>query len=137
MKILLNPPNSTKRLPHWMIQAFNQVEPNLVSEPIVIPSDTSLPLPENLTLPATRSTISQIPTTTFPLNFPTNLDDRYREFLFIKIPLRLDWNSFVAPLLYLVNILISVDYILGHSTNCNTDRIFTKTYKNTIYNFLH
>ena len=34
-------------------------------------------------------------TNTFPLNFPNNLDARYREQSSI-IPLRLDWNTFVA-----------------------------------------
>ena len=52
-----------------------------IHDPIDISSDTSLSLPETLSLPSTPSTISQTPTTTFPLNFPANLDDRYRELL--------------------------------------------------------
>ena len=81
---------STQRLPRWMTQAFTQGEPNLVNDPIEISSDTSLSLPETLSLPSTPSIISQTPTTTFPLNFPTNLDDRYTEHLINNIRLRLD-----------------------------------------------
>ena len=55
-----------------MTQAFTQGEPNLVNDPIEISSDTSLSLLEILSLPSTLSTISQTPTTTFSLNFPTN-----------------------------------------------------------------
>ena len=50
-------------------------------------------LPETLSLPSTPLTINQTPTAAFPLN----LDDRYRELLATNIPLRLDWNIFVAP----------------------------------------
>ena len=78
-----------------MTQAFTQGEPNLVNDPIDISSDTSLSLPETLSLPSTPSTISQ--TSNYPLNFPTNLEDRYRDFLTNNIPQRLDWNTFVAP----------------------------------------
>ena len=35
--------------------------------------------------------------THFPLNFPNNLDARYREQSTTNIPLRLDWNTFTAP----------------------------------------
>ena len=63
-----------------MTQAFTQGEPNLVNEPIDISSETSFSLPETLSLPSTPS-ISQISTTSFPPNFPTNLDDRYKEHL--------------------------------------------------------
>ena len=80
-----------------MTQAFTQGEPNWVIDPIDISLDTSLSLPETLSLPSTPSTISQTATTTFPLSFPTNLDDRYKELLTNKIPLLLDWNTFVAP----------------------------------------
>ena len=73
-----------------MTQAFTQGEPNLVNDPIDISSDTSLSLQETLSLPPTPSTISQTPTATFPLTFPTNLDDRYRELLTNNRPLRLD-----------------------------------------------
>ena len=84
-----NPPTSTQRLPHWMTQAFTQGEPNLINDPIGISSDTSLLLPDTLSLASTPSTISQIPTTTFPLNFPTNLDDRYREIFSSNIPFQI------------------------------------------------
>ena len=79
-----------------MTQAFTQGEPNLVNDPIDISSDTSLSLPETLSLPSTPS-ISQTSTTSFPPNFPTNLDDRYKEHFTNKKPLRLDWNTFIAP----------------------------------------
>ena len=70
---------------------------NLVNEPIDISSNTTLSsLPETLSLPSTPS-LSQISQTLFPLNFPNNLDARYREQSSSKIPLRLDWNTFVAP----------------------------------------
>ena len=81
-----NHPTSTQRLPHWMTQAFTQGEPNLVNDPIDISWDTSLSLPEILSLPSTSSTLSQTPSTTFPLKFSTNLDDRYRERLTNNIP---------------------------------------------------
>ena len=90
------PSNTTERLPYWTTQPYSQGEPNLVNEPIDISSDTTLSsLPETLSLPSTPS-ISQISTTFFPLNFPNNLDARYRE-QSTNIPLRLDWNAFVAP----------------------------------------
>ena len=54
-------------------------------------------IPEILSILCTPSTVSQTATTTFPLNFPTNLDERYRELLASNLPLRLDWNTFVAP----------------------------------------
>ena len=90
------PPNTTERLPHWTTQSYSQGEPNLVNEPIDISSDTTLSsLPETLLLPSTPS-ISQISPSFSPLNFPNNLDARYRE-QSTNIPLRLDWNTFVAP----------------------------------------
>ena len=73
-----------------MTQAFTQGEPNLVDDPIEFSSDTSLSLPETLSFPST-------PTTSFPPNFPTKLDDSYKVHLTKKIPLQLDWNTFVAP----------------------------------------
>ena len=51
--------------------------------------------PEIFSLPSTPS-LSQI-SQTFPRNFPTNLDARYRENSTNYIHLRLDWNTFVAP----------------------------------------
>ena len=65
--------------------------------PIDISTDTTLSsLPETLSLPSTPS-LSQISPTLFPLNFPNNLDARYREQSSSNTPLRLDWNTFVAP----------------------------------------
>ena len=81
-----------------MTQAFIQGESNLVSNPIDISSDTTLSLPGTLSLPSTPSTKSQTPTTTFPLNLPTNLDDRYREFLTNNMPVQLDWNTLTINL---------------------------------------
>ena len=69
----------------------------MANEPIDISSDTtSSTLPETLSLPSTRS-ISQISTTIVPLIFPTNFDARYQEQSSTNTPLRLDWNTFVAP----------------------------------------
>ena len=53
-------------------------------------------MPGTLSLPSTPS-LSQISPTLFPLNFPTNLDARYQEQSSTNTPLRLDWNTFVAP----------------------------------------
>ena len=79
-----------------MTQAFTRGEPNFVNDPTDISSDTSLSLPETLSLTLGPSTLSQTQTTTFPLNFLTNLDDGYRELLTNNVLLRLDWNTFVA-----------------------------------------
>ena len=99
MKILLNPPpppNTAERLPYWTTQSYPQGEPNIVNEPIDISSDTTLSsLPETLSLPSIPS-IRQISRSFFPLNFPNNLDARYRE-QSRNLPLLLDWNTFVAP----------------------------------------
>ena len=78
-----------------MTQAFNQGEPILLNDPIEVPSDTSLTLPETLSLPSTPS-LTQISQTPFPPNFPKNLDARYRENSTNNIHLRLDWNTFLA-----------------------------------------
>ena len=68
-----------------------------MKEPIDISSDTTLSsLPETFSLPSTPS-ISQISPTLFPVNFPTNLDARYQEQSSKNTPLRLDWNTSVAP----------------------------------------
>ena len=80
-----------------MTQAFTRVETNLVNDPIDVSSDTSLSLPETLSLHSTPSAKSQNPTTTFPLTFPTNLDDKNREHLTKNRHLRLYWNTFRAP----------------------------------------
>ena len=92
-----NPPNQTSRLPYWTTHSFTQGEPNLINDPIDISTDTktSSSLPETLSLPSTPST-SQISPTPFLLNFPNNLDARYRE-QSSNIPLRLDGNTFTAP----------------------------------------
>ena len=80
-----------------MGNSCTQGEPNLVNDPIDISTHTTLSsLPETLSLPSTP-TLSQISPTFFPLSFPNNLDARYREQSSTKIPLRLDWNTFVAP----------------------------------------
>ena len=79
-----------------MTHAFTQVEPNLLNDPIDVSPDTSLSLPETLSLPSTPSLI-QISKTPFPANFLTNLDARYRKNSTKIIHLRLDWNTFVAP----------------------------------------
>ena len=78
-----------------MIQSFSQSEPNLVSGPIDISPDTSLSLPETLSLPSKPSVAGQIPTN-FPTIFSSQSTDRYRELQSTNTPLRLDWNSFVA-----------------------------------------
>ena len=92
-----NPPDTTERLPYWTTHSYTQDEPNIVSEPINISSDTALSsLPEKLSLPSKPSK-NQISPTNFPLNFPNNLDARYREQSSSNIPLRFDWNTFVAP----------------------------------------
>ena len=96
MKILLTP-NPTERLPYWATHSYTQGEPNIVNKPIDISTDTTpSSLPEKLSLPSTPS-LSQIAPTVFPLSFPNNLDARYREHSSSIIPLRLDWNTFVAP----------------------------------------
>ena len=86
-----------------MTQAFTQGEPNLVKDSFDVSSDTTLRLPELLSLPSTPS-LSHISPTVFPLNFPTNLDARFREQSYNSTPLGLGWNTFLAPLHYLVNI---------------------------------
>ena len=73
-----NPPATTVHLPYWMTQAFTQGEPNLVNDPIEFSSDTTLSLPETLSLASTPS-LTQISQTPFPPKFPTNLDARYKE----------------------------------------------------------
>ena len=91
-----NPPNTTERLPCWATQPYPQGEPNLVNDPTKTSSDTTLSsLPDTLSLPSTPS-ISQILPSFLPLNSPNNLAARYRE-QSTNIPLRLDWNTFVAP----------------------------------------
>ena len=67
-----------------------------MNDPIDISTDTTLSsLAETLSLPSTP--ISQTSPPLFPLNFPNNLDARYREQSSTNIPVRLDWNTFVAP----------------------------------------
>ena len=97
VKTPLSPPNPTARLPDWATHSYTQGELNLVNDPVDISTDTPLSsLPEKLSLPSTPS-LSQISPTLFPLNFPNNLDARYREQSSTNFPLRLDWNTFVAP----------------------------------------
>ena len=92
-----NPPDTTERPPYWTTHSYTQGEPNIVNGPIDISSVTTLSsLPETLSLSSTPSK-SQVSPTLFPLKFPNNLDARYREQSSSNIPLRLDWNTFVAP----------------------------------------
>ena len=85
----LNPPTTTERLPY-----STQGEPNLVSDPIEVSSDTTLStITETLSLPSTPS-LSHISPLLLPLNFPTHLDSRYQEKSSNKTPLRLKWNTF-------------------------------------------
>ena len=94
-----NPPDTTERPQYWTSHPhpYTQGEPKIVNEPIDISSDRTLSsLPGTLSLPSTPS-ISQVSPTLFPINFPNNLDARYREQSSSNIPLRLDWNTFVAP----------------------------------------
>ena len=116
-----------------MTQAFTQGEPNLVNDPIEFSSETSLSLPVTLSLPS----ISQTPTTSFPPNFPTSLDDRYKKHLTNNILLRLDWNLFVAVPPLFGQYLDSNRLDIGHSTDYKIDTIFTKTNRNTTYKSLH
>ena len=91
-----NPPDTTERPPYWTTHSYTQEEPNIVNEPIDLSSGTTLSsLPETLSLLSTPS-ISQVSPPLFPLNFPNNLDARYREQSSSNIPSRLDWNTFVA-----------------------------------------
>ena len=99
-QILENPfnrPDTTERPPYWTTHSLTQGKPKIVNEPIDISSDITLSsLPETLSLPSTPS-ISQVSPTLFPLNFPNNLDARYREQSSSNTPLRLDWTTLVAP----------------------------------------
>ena len=67
-----------------------------MNDPIDVSSDTTLSLPETLSLPLTPS-ITQISQTPFLTIFPTNLDARYRKNSTNNIHQRLDCNTFVAP----------------------------------------
>ena len=88
---------TTERPPYWATNKYPHGESNLVNNPIDVSFYTTLStLPETLSLPSTPS-LSQISPSTFPLNFPTNLDSRYQEQSSHNIPLRLHWNRFVAP----------------------------------------
>ena len=78
-------------------RAFTQGAPNLVNDPIEVSSETTLSLPETLSLPSTPL-LTQISQTPFTTNFPTILDARYRENSTNSIQLRLDWITFIAPL---------------------------------------
>ena len=80
-----------------MTNKYPHGEPNLVSNPVDVSFDTTLStLPETLSLPSTPS-LSKISPSIFQINFLTNLDSRYQEQSSQNIPLRLDWNTFVAP----------------------------------------
>ena len=90
-----NPSSTIDNLLFWMTQAFTQGEPNLVNDPMDVSSDKFLSLPETLSIPSTPS-LTQISQTPIPLNFPENLDARFRENSTNNIQLRLHWNTFVA-----------------------------------------
>ena len=109
-----NHANPSQRLPHWMTQTFSQGKSHLVNDPIDNSSDISLSLPETLSLPSAPSVTGQKPTSTFPRNFPKNLDDRYRELQDTSKPLRLNWNILVAPLHFLAKTSIKIDSIIRH-----------------------
>ena len=80
-----------------MTNQYPHGEPKLVNNPVDASFDTTLStLPETLSLLSTPS-LSQLSPSTFPLNFPTNLDSRYQEQSSQNISLRSDWNTFVAP----------------------------------------
>ena len=114
-----------------MTHAFTQGESNLINEPIDISSETSLPLPDTLSIPSTPS-VSQISTTSFYPDFLTNLDDRYKEHLTNNTHLRLDWNTFVAPLPLFGQQLDSKRLHNWALNRFNIDMTFIKTYRNTI-----
>ena len=91
-----NPPNPNESLPHWARQSYPQGEVNLVNDPMDTSSETTFSsLPETLSLPSTPS-LSQISPSIFPLNISHDIEARYSE-QSTNIPLRLDWNTFVAP----------------------------------------
>ena len=88
-----NPPASKERLPYWATNTYTEGEPNLFNDPIDVSFVTTLStLPETTSLPSTPS-LSQISSTSFPVNFPTNLNVRYQEQSSNNTPLRLDWNT--------------------------------------------
>ena len=109
-----NPPTTTERLPYWLTHKYPHSEPNLVNNRVDVSFDTTLStLPETLSLPSTPS-LSKISPSTFPLNFPTNLDSRYQEQSSHNIPLRLDWNTFVSPPPLFGQHQEKADYTTGH-----------------------
>ena len=137
MKIPLTPPNPNARLPYWTTHSYTQGEPILVNDPTDISTDTTLSsLPETLSLPSTPS-LSQISPTLFPLNFPNNLDARYREQSSTNIPLRLDWNTFVAPPPLFGQHQESNRLPVGHSIDYNIDKISTKIFVTTIFKYFN
>ena len=105
-----------------MKQVFSQCESNLVKYPTDISSDTSLSLSEFLSFPSTPST-----------TFPNHLYDRYRELNGTSTLSRLDWNSFVAPLLFLANTSIAIDSTIGHLADYDVDTNFIRIFKNINY----
>ena len=62
-----------------MTQNFLHGEPNPVDDPLETSSDTSIPLPETLSLPSTPSVTDQTPSATFPDNFPSHIDEKKLE----------------------------------------------------------
>ena len=129
-----NPANTTERLPYWATQPYLQGEPNLVNDPIDTSSDTTLSsLPDTLSIPSTPS-ISEIIPSFFPLNSPNNLDARYRE-QSTNIPLRLDWNTFVAPPPLFGQHNESHRLTVGHSIDYKIDQISTKISENITFKY--
>ena len=93
-----NHPISSQRLPHRTIKKFSQCEPNPVNDPIETSSDTTLSLPETLSLPSTPLATGQRSSTTFPTNFLSQIKDRYRELQKAPPPLfgqHLDSSRFI------------------------------------------
>ena len=137
MKLQLIPPLHSKGSPNWTTQTFSRSESNLVNEPIKISPDKTCPLPETLSLPSTEtlslpstSLFTGLTTsTTFLTKFQNQLNDRCCEKQETNKPLRLDWNSFVAPLYFLDNTLKVVSSIIGHWVDYIIDTKSTKIIK--------
>ena len=133
MKIILTPQipqNDHKIGQHLYIPRVNPIK---VNEPTYIYSDKTISsLPETHSLQTTPSS-SQISPSFFNLNFPNNLDARYREQSSSSIPLRLDWNTFVSSPPLFGQHQESSRLIVGHSVDYNIDRIPTKIFDNIIF----
>ena len=118
-------------------KTFSQDEPNVVNEHKDTSSNSSLTLPEILSLPSTTSVTGQKPTLRFPTNFPKKLDYRYLELYGTNTPLRLNRNTFVALPPLFGQHLDSIRLHTGHSTDYSIDTIFTRIYKSIKSKYLH